>query len=141
MKNILTVALLIILSLCSCSDNRRDTFDSDQRGKIEAMRIGYITEQVKLTSEQSVVFWPLYNEYSCAIHDLYEERRVLYQNMKDGDHSLENLEQWFSFDGKIVEVKRVYVVKFSDVISPEQVVKVFLAEDGFKRELVRMYRK
>lgn len=35
----------------------------DER-KLEAQRIAYITNKLDLSSEESIKFWPVYNEYS-----------------------------------------------------------------------------
>lgn len=36
---------------------------ASQEDRVEAFRIGFITEKLQLTPEESQTFWPLYNEY------------------------------------------------------------------------------
>ena len=43
--------------------------------KIEAMKVGFITQKLDLSSEEAQKFWPVYNKYQDELKGIRESRR------------------------------------------------------------------
>ena len=62
MKKFLFIAVLLVSFTSSINAQPQ------KRGeRIEALKIAYITQALKLTSEEAQVFWPVYNTYTSEI--------------------------------------------------------------------------
>ena len=62
MKNALIFTLLLSsLAAVAQSKTTNDT-EALEKGKIEAMKAAYLTNELELTVEESQAFWPIYNE-------------------------------------------------------------------------------
>jgi len=85
-------------------------------GKIEAMKIAYITNKVNLTTEEAQRFWPIYNKYAAEIREVYVQNR-------GGDE--------VALEEKIVEVRKKYKSQFQTVLSDERVNQFFKADKEF----------
>ena len=81
MKNkiFLSILGLCIMSIIHAQDPREDKMQNRERmrEKIEAQRIAYITSKLDLNADESVKFWPVYNEYTKKRMELRKSRRDL----------------------------------------------------------------
>lgn len=115
--------------------------NTTSKDKIEAIKIGFLTEKLDLSSAQAVVFWPLYNEYSSKKKELkakasgiLAENRL---NQMTEEQVLNELKVLNQMRTEELELDKEYMAKFSKVISNKQVAKWYLAEKEFVRILLR----
>ena len=107
--------------------------------EIEVIKIGYITRRLELTPEESQKFWPVYNQYQKDLSSLNQQKRqARIQNANDPDQLVDDD---FSFDTKILEMRKKYRLKFNQVISNEKVKSLYIAERDFREELIKQLRK
>jgi Spy/CpxP family protein refolding chaperone len=114
--------------------------DGDGRQKIEAARIGYITNRVNLTPEQAQPFWAIYNEYNGRKHDLVRRIRQLNkqsvgQNLVESD-VVSNLREMNAAKQKLADLDEEYLNRFLKVISAKQVAELYNTERAFNRQLL-----
>ena len=64
MKKLLLIFILSISIVGFSQEHNKERKFKQSREKIEAAKIGYLTNKLDLTSEQAQKFWPVYNEYS-----------------------------------------------------------------------------
>ena len=56
-RYILPILVILFMSLPSSAAAQ------NQKDDLEALRVAFITKELKLTSDESQKFWPIYNEY------------------------------------------------------------------------------
>lgn len=112
--------------------------------KIRVERIGFITAEVGLTSDEAEAFWPVYNKYQ-------DERMASFKKSMDAyvalDKALEegkpakeinSLLQEYIDCGKVpYEIDSRYLPKFRSILSEEKVAKVYMAEEKFRRSQIQ----
>lgn len=102
--------------------------------KIRAIKIGLITDKMKLSPEQSAKFWPIYNRYD-------NEMRLIRTSRKDvtnakGLNAEEIIDERQKLDEKAVSLKAKYQGEFLNVISPTQLNNLYQAENEFRQYLL-----
>jgi hypothetical protein len=115
--------------------------------KVDALKVGFITKKLDLTAGEAQKFWPVYNKY----HELLEKNR---SGMKEilGEQ-LGNLDNMTSAEAdkallemqamrsQELEVLKLYTLEFKKILPTQKVVKLFIAEQEFKRELLRQLKE
>ena len=113
------------------------------REKIETMKIGFITQKLDLTTEEAQKFWPVYNRFSDELEKSRKDfRGKMMEEVKDVDNMTESeankaLNDMINFKTAEVEIIKKYNTEFKKVLPTKKVVKLFVAEQEFKRELLK----
>lgn len=146
MKKIILLLIVATLSLSASAQqgnagNRQQGGKVDNKEQIEAFKIAYMTEKLSLSTTQSQLFWPLYNEYDAAVREVMSERRAVHRKINESSATISDVNTWLDAEARIVEVRRSYVSRFLEVISADQTAKLLAAEEDFKQELVRSIRR
>lgn len=132
---------VILLSLITYSVNL--VAQQDRRDKIESLKIAFITNKLDLTPKEAQVFWPVYNEYTDKLEAMRKERRNQYLNVKDKLDSMSDKDVEALVDGEMVfrqnelDLQKEYHQKLKQVLPIKKVAKLYVAEESFKRELLR----
>ncbi|MEO6135430.1 MAG: hypothetical protein ABIP35_09770 [Ginsengibacter sp.] len=119
MKKYLLFFLMIVGSTsCLTAQN-----GNGQRGeRIQALKIAFLTQKLKLTSAEAEKFWPVYNEY--------EEEVKGIRAGKNDDDVLEN-------EQKLLDIKKKYKSKFEKILGSEKVITLYNAEKEFRNVLIK----
>lgn len=142
MKNkiFLSILGLCIMSIIHAQDPREDKMQNRERmrEKIEAQRIAYITSKLDLNADESVKFWPVYNEYTKKRMELRKSRRDLrdQEEMNEQD-SKKYVEQQIEIQEKDLSLKKIYYEKFSSILSSQKLAKLEEAEKEFTQEIIK----
>ena len=143
----LRASLLLVWVLCVSSFSYAQPENKEKkRERIEAQRIAFISAQVKLTPKEAQIFWPVYNLYAAEIEAVRKERRTYTKQLRrskelDGDRAYELFELMFENEKKESDIRLKYLIKFSEVLGKKKAANVFVAEEKFKRELLRKLKK
>ena len=136
MKNIF---LYILLTTSSLAFAQRPGGNPPGGERIRAMKVGMITNELKLTESQAEKFWPIYNNYSDEKNEIHHQIRRL---TKRPDENLSNSEIIKRQD-KILElqqeelnVTKKYRDNFLRVISAQQYSSLMAAERKFNQMLL-----
>ncbi|WP_109830574.1 periplasmic heavy metal sensor [Reichenbachiella versicolor] len=143
MKSNLTNSIMIIVLLISTS-----AFAKAQRGpspearkKLEAAKIGLISERLMLTPEQAQKFWPIYNEYSQkrrANHEAFRKKRREYNPETASDSETKDLLTLGRETKKReFDLDKEYSERMLSVIDSKQLLSLHQAERDFKEKLLR----
>ena len=114
-----------------------------RREKIEAMKVGFITQQLDLTSEEAQKFWPVYNRFAEEMEKSRKDfRGKMMEEVKDVDlmtdaEANKALNDMIAYKTSEVELFKKYNQEFKKVLPTKKVVKLYVAEQEFKRELLR----
>ena len=141
-----TTSLLVLISLLftgpSMMGQRRENNE-----QIKALKIDFFTEKLELTSEEASVFWPIYNAHENAKEELREEQRKEFQDRFERLESLSEaeakstLERYLKLEEKEEELDKAYYKKIAKEFSAVRTLKLFQAEQEFRRRLLQEYRK
>jgi Spy/CpxP family protein refolding chaperone len=136
MKNIF---LYILLSISSLSFAQRPGGNPPVGERIRAMKVGMITNELKLTESQAEKFWPIYNNYSDEKNEIHYQIRRL---TKRPDENLSNSEIIKRQD-KILELQqeelnitKKYRDNFLRIISAQQYSSLMTADRKFNQMLL-----
>ncbi|HLO43596.1 MAG TPA: Spy/CpxP family protein refolding chaperone [Leadbetterella sp.] len=136
MKNIFLYISLIISTI---SFGQRPGGNPPGGERIRAMKVGMITNELKLTESQAEKFWPIYNNYSEEKNEIHQQIRRL---TKRPDENLSNSEVIKRQD-KILELQqdelditKKYRDNFLRVITAQQYSNLMAAERKFNQMLL-----
>ncbi|MFZ4798076.1 MAG: hypothetical protein ACOYMA_11325 [Bacteroidia bacterium] len=133
-KYIFLVAIVATISLNAMA----------QKGeRLEAMKIGFITERLNLSSDEAKVFWPVYNKFTDDLKKLRQSTKgKIAEEMSDmpamTDAEAEKvLNDMVNFKINEADLLKKYAAEFKKVLPVKKVVLLFKAENDFKRELLK----
>ena len=115
MKKYLLITALFVSFLLPTQAQDENKNDG---GRIEALKIAYITRKLNLSTEEAQKFWPVYNKYT-------DEIRKLQLDMRQNPGS--ELDR----DEKILNIRKKYNGEFGKALSAEKVNSFFKVEKEF----------
>ena len=147
-----TIILLVIFSTVfientSAQRQGGGMGNRQNKEKVDAMKIGFLTDYLDLTSEEAKVFWPVYNKYQDETDQLRKTRRKNILNDKSNFDSLSDAELEKIVDSEIIfrqselDIQKKYHPQFKRVLPMNKVAKLYRAEEDFKRKLLEMIRE
>ena len=117
MKQIfLFVALFLGVTVVTVAQD--DDGNKEGAGRIEALKIAFLTKKLNLSTEEAQKFWPIYNQYMNEIRTTRIDAR---QN-KEGEIPTEE---------KLLNIRKKYNGEFNKALSSEKVNTFFKAEKEF----------
>ncbi|MBD2702362.1 hypothetical protein IC229_17060 [Spirosoma sp. BT702] len=126
---------LLFLTTCVKAQN-----DLNGRQKIEAAKIGMITNRLNLTTDQAPQFWAIYNEYNGKKQELNRRVRQLNnapsRNSLTDDQLVNGLREVNSTKQKLADLDEEYMSRFLKVISPAQLAELYKTEQMFNKMLL-----
>lgn len=139
MKRILSILIFTFLLF-----NRQSLFAQSEKDKVEALRIAFISKRVELTTAEAEKFWPVYNEYNDKLKAIKRNLRQSYRKKAEtlNDKEAEEL-YYLDLQSKQAEtdVHKVYSEKIKTIIGVKKVVKLRVAEEEFKREIINSIKE
>jgi Spy/CpxP family protein refolding chaperone len=118
---------------------------SEELQKIQDAKVAIITNRLNLTSEQSVDFWPLYNEYASKRRELHRSQRKLMNDKKTDNKTdeqvLNSLNEVQDMRQQELNLEKEYQSKFLKVISANQVAELYKAERTFNDMLIQRLKQ
>lgn len=124
--------------------------DDDKPSRIERLKsqkVAFLTERIGLSSEDAQKFWPVYNEMSARMDELWKGKMddidKLYRSEKE--LSLEEKEQavdrYINYELEIANLEKQYHEKFKKILSIDQIIKLYGAEHEFKKKMLHLIKK
>lgn len=144
MKKLILIATILVFTISLAIAQSGEKEKSD---KLRSVKVAFITEKLDLSVSEAEAFWPLYNEFDNAMR---ETRKTM--KAKHGGREKTNIENITEEEAKqiladrlkheeeVMNLKKTYTEKFLAVLPATKVVKLFKAEEDFKRELLRSMR-
>lgn len=141
-KQLVLICLWAIISIGEVSAQK----GGPNREKIETMKVGFITQKLDLTNEEAQKFWPVYNQFTNEMEKSRKDfRGKMMEEVKDIDNMTEAeankaLNDMINYKTAEVDLIKKYNAEFKKVLPSKKVVKLFMAEQEFKRELLKKLR-
>jgi len=117
MKRILLI-IVIALGASLVSVAQDEDGDKNNGGRLEALKIGYLTKKLNLSTDEAQKFWPIYNQYMGEIR----KTRIDARQNKEGEIPTEE---------KLLNIRKKYNGEFNKALSSEKVNTFFKAEKEF----------
>jgi hypothetical protein len=117
------------------------------REKVDAMKIGYLTDYLDLTPDEAKSFWPVYNKYQDELDQLRKTRKNNFLNEQMNFDSMSDADLEKMVDGEIafhqseLDLQKKYHPQFKKILPIRKVAKLYRAEEEFKKRLLEMIRE
>ena len=151
MKNYISILVFLILATGVAAQENEGRKDDGKRkqkserrdSRMEAKKIGYITEELDLSTEEAQKFWPVYNEFQEKMKSLKEETREKGRSEKDfSDAEAETfLNTIFEKEQKKLDLQKMYFKKMETAISKAKIAKLYTIENKFRDKVYRSIKK
>ena len=100
-----------------------------EKDKVEAIRVNFISEQLKLTTNESEKFWPVFNSFDVKFQDLRQRRHYgIYQKSFSviesmNDEEANNLiDEYLSIETDEPALQKQKIAALRKVISPNKII-------------------
>lgn len=140
-KSILLILILSVFSTTAMMAQGDDA--SDKKDKIEAFKVSFLTQKLKLSPEEARVFWPVYNQFQDELENLRKNWKKESTSVKTTIENMNDKEIEKLVDGEIafrqneIDVKKKYHIQLKKVLSLRKLAILYRAEEEFKRELLK----
>lgn len=143
MKTITKIAWIFLsLMITTAAYGQGPGEDKEKDEKIEALKVGFITKELNLTSAEAEKFWPLYNEMEDKMKEIRQSCRKINHEMRDSEDKISNedakkkLNTLFENEQKELDLKKEYSEKFIKLIGEKRTLKLLSLEHEFRRVLL-----
>lgn len=146
MKNIIKILLMLLIAAPLYTRAQEEEIkDPKAREKIEAARIGLISERLGLTPEQAERFWPIYREFTEKrgemVREFRQAQRELGSDNQDPEKQKELVELGLKIKQRQLDLEKDYSRRMMDVISAQQIMNLRNAEKEFQRMIIRQLQQ
>ncbi len=135
--------LMIMLFLATLGMNAQDR----KFEEIKAHKTAFITDRVNLTSTQAEKFWPIYNKHEQEVMALRKTQLEGFKSLRNknvDDLSEAKAKAMLLKHGQVkaqLTKKMVQLISLLEgVITPQQTIKLLMAEEDFKKRLLKRFR-
>jgi len=119
-------------------------YAQEEKGdKIESLKIAFITNRLDLSPKEAQIFWPVYNQYNEKLEALRKEHRQKFIGVKDKMETMSDkeaealIDEEMVFRQREVDIQKEYHVELKKVLPVKKVAKLYMAEEAFKRQLLK----
>jgi hypothetical protein len=154
MKSSQGMKKIVLLLLIGCVGIQMQAQDTEEpattepvsaRKKIEAARVGLITERLGLTPEQAEKFWPIYKEFKQKQVDLNKEYRTAQRNINPNNPDPKQEAALVDLGLKIkqqeLNLEKDYSAKLMNVITAQQMLNLRQAEKDFRNIIINQLQQ
>ena len=142
--NITLLFLVFIVSIYSYAQPNHE----DRKKQIQSLKVGFITSELGLTSDEASKFWPIYNDYDDKQFKLRHDKMKTVMN-KLNNGSLDKmsdkeassiLNQMESNERELSQLREKFNTSLKGILSPVKILKLRKAEVDFNKKLLEQYR-
>ncbi|MFM9028225.1 MAG: hypothetical protein ACKOQ6_09530, partial [Bacteroidota bacterium] len=99
--NLIIGSLLLGVTLVSAQPDGPPRGQDNRKERIEAMKVGFLTDKLQLTPDEAKVFWPIYDQYQAELEKLRKDRRANLKNAKENLDEMTDAEVEKTVDSEI----------------------------------------
>lgn len=138
--------LLIILFLVSISSFSQFHM-GEKKEQIRALKVGFITNELALTTDEAAKFWPIYNAYDDKQFEIRHQKMKAFKQRMDADlekmsekEAAALLAQMENTEDELYQMRKKFVANLKGVLPSVKIIQLKKAEDDFNRKLLQQYR-
>ena len=145
-KAIIAAFLLMSIAISISAQPGQGRRFSEHHEKIHSRKVAFITNKLELTPTEAQAFWPVYNEFTKKQKELMQEKAITPSCYSDIDEMseaelIELAEKEVIMAEAVASLRREYHEKYMEVLPVKKVIKLYIAEKEFNRELFREMRR
>lgn len=146
MERIFTILIISCFTFALHAQHQEDDRRNRMERRIESKKIGFITNELDLSTEEAQLFWPIYNEFYSKMKAIREESKSLFEENKNiesksDDDAIALINIIFDKEQEELNLKRSYYQKFEKAISVKKVARLFLLEKRFRTEILKTIKE
>ena len=135
---VLAASMTVSIAMAQATPQNQAGLDSDitlLRSDVQAQRTAVVTDEMKLTDDQSKAFWPLYREYSNKQQVLGDQRVSLIKDYANSYNTMDDatadglVKRQLKFTQDRLKLQADYYPKFKKAVGAKQAAK-FLQIDN-----------
>ena len=141
--NKLVLIIILLLSIHLFAQPTR----GEKKEQIKALKVGFITTELALTSDEASKFWPLYNAFEDKQLDLRHQKMKVFRGRMDSDldkisekEASALLAQMEGNEDELYQTRKKFITSLKGVLPSIKIIKLKKAEDDFNRKLLQQYR-
>ena len=145
MKNLKHFIVLIVLSF-TASVYAQPKF-KQKKEQVKSLKVAFITNELKLTSEESAKFWPIYNAFEDKQRELRWQNVDAFLNPKSSDDQISEkdaktlLAKVEANEEEKHQLRKKFISDLKNILPAVKILKLKKAEDDFNRKLLKQYRE
>ena len=117
----------------------------DKRAELKALKIGYLTKQLELTSSEAEVFWPVYNEFDKKMFELRQQKilkskNLDIENLTDED-ALELIDSMKESEKSKFEYENKLIEDLMKILPPKKIILLKKSEIEFGKQVLEQYKQ
>ncbi|QBN17932.1 sensor of ECF-type sigma factor [Flavobacterium nackdongense] len=119
----------------------------EKKEQIRALKVGFITNELKLTADEATKFWPLYNAYDDKQFELRHQKMKAFKGRMEADldkmsekEAAALLAQMESNEDELYQIRKKFVTSLKGILPSVKIIKLKKAEDDFNKKLLEQYR-
>ena len=141
---ILCIATLLLAAASAFAQNERSGQRKNEwREKMKTEKIGFLTSEIGLTSEEAKLFWPVYEKIEAAREAAMERSFKAFQALErslreeKGEAAIaEALNEYLAAGEELSTIDRQYVGEYRRILSSEKIARLYFAEEKFRRNQI-----
>ncbi|HQZ25600.1 MAG TPA: sensor of ECF-type sigma factor [Flavobacterium sp.] len=141
--NKLLLILLFLLSIHSFAQSQME----DKKEQIRALKVGFITNELALTTDEATKFWPIYNAYDDKQFEIRHQKMKAFKQRMDADidkmsekEASALLAQMENTEDELYQIRKKFIANLKSILPSIKIIKLKKAEDDFNRKLLQQYR-
>jgi len=103
--------------------------------RMELVKEGFISRQLRLTPEESRTFWPVYHQYVQELTSVRILKRL--NNSKTSPDGTEQIDKELEYETDLVNIRKHYRDEFLKILPPEKVSELYKSEREFNDEVLK----
>ncbi len=139
---------LLCIAFTITTFSQRGTDFKEKKAQIKALKVGYITTELNLTSEEAAKFWPLFNAFEEKQQEIRKQKMKSFMDRSKEDaidklsekEATTILNQLESNDEELHQLKKKFVSSLKNVLPAVKILKLKKAEEEFSKKLLKQYR-
>lgn len=144
-KNITFLLIVLLATNFTFAQNERFKNKKDQ---IKTLKIGYITNELDLTADEAVKFWPLFNTFEDRQQEIRQQKLKNYLTRLDNEtisdlsekEAQTLLNQIETAEEDLFQLRKKFIVSLKNVLPAIKILKLKKAETQFSKRLLQQYR-
>jgi len=141
--NKLIPIIIFLISIHSFAQSHLE----EKKEQIRALKVGFITNELALTTDEATKFWPIFNAYDDKQFEIRHQKMKTFKQRMDADLDKMSekdasalLAQMENTEDELHQMRKKFIANLKGVLPSVKIIKLKKAEDDFNRKLLQQYR-
>lgn len=142
-----TIKLFVIIAFLTAFQVFSQQHFPEKKEQIRALKVGFITNELSLTTEEAAKFWPLYNAFDDKQFELRHHKLRAFRNRMETDfekisekEAAALLDKMETNEEELFQLRKKFIANLKGVLPSIKIIKLKKAEDDFNKKLLKQYR-